>query len=378
MPPKKHPTIWPAAPHTIAKIEILKGYLDAWFPIMGRIAKWQDLLYVDGFAGPGEYTNHSTGSPIAAAVAGRTALASAGGAWQAGDIQCAFIEPDAARFGNLEERLAPFLDDAKLRIHLFHSSFVDGLAALEAKMPAHFRGGAPLLAINDPFGATGAPFTAVARILGSPASEVLINLDADGISRILLAGASAQHERLLTEIFGDESWREGLSPDKEIRHLCAQVLALYKRRLRSLAGVRYVFSFEMRDQASALSYFLVFASQHPKGLEKMKEAMKRIDQDGSYRFTDGRVDQPTLFRYDDLAEWNRRLHEEFEGKQVGWAALQDYALNETPFTNPRAMLKALESQDLISVTSQGAGRRKGTFPEGKIASIEFVRRGTNG
>jgi three-Cys-motif partner protein len=112
MPPKKHPTIWSAAPHTIAKIQILKGYLQAWFAIMGRIARRQDLLYVDGFAGPGEYTNHATGSPIAAAVASRAALAPAGGAWQAGYIHCAFIEPDAERFGNLEERLAPFLCQA--------------------------------------------------------------------------------------------------------------------------------------------------------------------------------------------------------------------------------------------------------------------------
>src|SRR5438105_3576529 len=103
MPPKKHPTIWPAAPHTIAKIEILKGYLHAWFAIMGRFARRRHLLYVDGFAGPGEYTNHPTGSPIAAAVAGRTALATAGAGWQAGDIHCAFIEPDAERFDNLDE-----------------------------------------------------------------------------------------------------------------------------------------------------------------------------------------------------------------------------------------------------------------------------------
>jgi len=44
MPPKKHPTIWPAAPHTIAKIEILKGYLQAWLAIMGLGVRRQHLL----------------------------------------------------------------------------------------------------------------------------------------------------------------------------------------------------------------------------------------------------------------------------------------------------------------------------------------------
>jgi three-Cys-motif partner protein len=378
MPPKKHPTIWEAAPHTIAKIDILKGYLQAWFAIMGRFARRQPLLYIDGFAGPGEYTNHATGSPIAAAVAGRTALTSASGGWQAGEIHCAFIEAEVERFANLEARLVPFLNDTRLRIHLFNSSFIEGLAALEAKMPTHFQGGAPLLAFIDPFGATGAPFATVARILGSPASEVLINLDADGISRILLAGASADHERLLYEIFGDDTWREELSPDMGISRLCAQVLALYKRRLHSLPGVRYVFSFEMRDRNNTLTYFLVFASQHPKGLEKMKEAMKKLDQDGSYCFTDGRVDQPTLFRYDDVAEWSRRLYATFRGQKTGWASLNDYALNETPFTNPKSMLKDLEKRDLIRVDSGGARRTRLTFPEEKVVSVEFEGGGTHG
>jgi three-Cys-motif partner protein len=60
MPQKKLPTIWNAPPHTIAKIEMLRAYLVAWFQILGRSRPGQDLLYVDGFAGPGEYLRFST------------------------------------------------------------------------------------------------------------------------------------------------------------------------------------------------------------------------------------------------------------------------------------------------------------------------------
>ena len=59
-------TIWPAEPHTIAKIQILQAYLLPYFKILGQTMINQPILYVDGFAGPGEYTNHPTGSPIAA------------------------------------------------------------------------------------------------------------------------------------------------------------------------------------------------------------------------------------------------------------------------------------------------------------------------
>src|SRR4051812_27083349 len=98
MPPKKQPTVWKADPHTIAKIAILKGYLTAWFPILGRGRPNQDLLYVDGFAGPGVYTNYPTGSPLVALEAARSALDATAGQWIAGNIHCAFIERDRKRF----------------------------------------------------------------------------------------------------------------------------------------------------------------------------------------------------------------------------------------------------------------------------------------
>ena len=47
-----HDTLWEAEPHTLAKHAVLRGYLEAWFPILGS---WSGrLLYVDGFAGPGD------------------------------------------------------------------------------------------------------------------------------------------------------------------------------------------------------------------------------------------------------------------------------------------------------------------------------------
>jgi len=57
-------TVWDLEPHTEAKHEILKRYLQAWFPIM---SKWNGrILYIDGFAGPGEYSNGDPGSPLIA------------------------------------------------------------------------------------------------------------------------------------------------------------------------------------------------------------------------------------------------------------------------------------------------------------------------
>jgi len=48
-------------------------------------------------------------------------------------------------------------------------------------------------------------------------------------------------------------------------------------------------------------------------------------------------------------------------------------LNQTPFRNSKSMLATLEKQKLIRVVSQDAKRRKGTFKEGAVKSIEFLR-----
>jgi three-Cys-motif partner protein len=59
------PTVWELEPHTRAKHELLKRYLQAWMIILSQ-GKFAEILYIDGFAGPGEYAGGEAGSPIIA------------------------------------------------------------------------------------------------------------------------------------------------------------------------------------------------------------------------------------------------------------------------------------------------------------------------
>ena len=62
MPPES--TLWDLDPHTIGKHLVLKNYMNAWLPIMSR---WNGrVLFIDAFAGPGEYSKGELGSPIIA------------------------------------------------------------------------------------------------------------------------------------------------------------------------------------------------------------------------------------------------------------------------------------------------------------------------
>ena len=377
MSSKKPTEPWRAEPHTLAKIAILKTYLESWFSIFGISRKGQDVLYIDGFAGPGIYAEGENGSPVEALIA--SAKISGSPLWKGGKINCAFIESNRSIFSILKERIAPFLSNSKLSIKVYNNTFIEGFNTLKMDLPQFFSSELPLFAFIDPFGPSGAPFSIVKEILSSPTSEVLINFDSDGLARIYKLYTSGKDngsaENILNLAFGDKSWQS--VPVAELskhsfKNIAPLMMELYKEKLFQLPNVKYVFPFEMRDKNDQHSYYLIFASQHHLGLEKMKVAMKKIDQTGDYRFSDARVDQEVLFKYDDVTETARLLYEHFLERKVLWEEIRLYTLNHTPFVNPKSMLSILEKKDVIKVYPENPKRRKGTFPDGTVKSIEFL------
>src|SRR6266699_5439259 len=94
-------TLWAMDDHTRAKHEILRRYLEGWLPIMtsynGRI------IYLDGFAGPGEYDKGEPGSPL---IAIDTFLNHTYSPIRTKEVQFFFIEQDPPRYKHLKQLLA--------------------------------------------------------------------------------------------------------------------------------------------------------------------------------------------------------------------------------------------------------------------------------
>ena len=371
MPSFKPSDLWKAEPHTLAKIEIVRRYLYLWFYILGT--KNKRLVYIDGFAGPGGYTNSNDSSPTAALGAARTAaerLSASGIPPQ--EWLFYFIErrPDFA--SNLSSVIGETSWPGEFRLDVQTGTFNEKFTGIMATMKRFPGGIPPTFAFIDPFGATGVPFSHVAEILKNRSSEVLINLDSDGIGRLVAAAESIEKNRQhLDMIFGDLSWREKLNPKAFMPDLCAHVLALYKSRLRALPNVDYCFSFAMRSTREALNYHLVFASQHPLGLRKMKEAMKAVDQSGSYSFSDDAVGQGH-FSFTEPGEPAIRMLHELGDVWRPWKHFDDFALNESPFGNPKSMLAYLKSKGKVEVQWVGPPSKTG-FPENRIKLIRLNR-----
>jgi hypothetical protein len=122
-----------------------------------------------------------------------------------------------------------------------------------------------------------------------------------------------------------------------------------------------------------MDYHLVFATQHGVGLEKMKEVMKQFAQEGAYVFADdsqGR--QNALFRFDEPACHADEMAQEFKGRTVSYGEVQQYALNESPFTNPKKMLNSLEKAERIRVTCDKPSRRIGQYPHHRHHSMRIA------
>lgn len=364
-------TVWPAEPHTIAKIKILEAYLKAWFGIMGSRQRDRTICYIDGFAGPGSYSNFPDGSPVVALKTAVSAKFQMRSKWIAGDVQLHFVEKSQQFLRFLKDKVNAIEVPEGIHVRYHQGTFAESAPNILKLLRVELRKPPVLFSFIDPFGATGVPFSVVKSLLSTTSSEVLMNFDADGIGRIFLAGESAAHERHLDEIFGDTNWKNELVRDTSTRELYVSALDAYKKRLKENADCKYVFPFEMKNRTDSLSYFLLFASNHERGLEKMKEAMKTVDQDGSYCFSDAVVMQPKLFRFDNPEDFSKEMERHFEGQTASFGELKMFALEKTPFVNPKSMLKVLEEQGKISITSLNPKRRRGTFSEESTVSVVF-------
>ena len=112
--------LWERKSHTAAKHSILRRYLEAWFP---KLAWTRRVVFIDGFAGPGEYSGGEHGSPI---IAMNAAL------YHKGDLsECellfVFVERDYARFRHLRGLLERINRTENVKVRAEHGDFADHL-----------------------------------------------------------------------------------------------------------------------------------------------------------------------------------------------------------------------------------------------------------
>lgn len=356
--------IWEAEPHTLAKHDILKRYLQAWFPI---IDSWSDnMIYFDGFCGPGIYKGGETGSPI---IALREAANHS--RKLTGNVSFIFSDTDHRRIKNLEEEIAKIDVPENFNVSAINCSFENCLSALLLQIRTNIH--PPVFALIDPFGFKGIPFKSIKSLMERRSCECLITFMVDSMNRWL----DDDRETIAKHIQSAFGTEEACPIDLlNTRNRIIELRDAYYQKLRSIA--KFIRHFEMRDSNNRILYYLFFISNHRKGYIKMKEAMWKVEPRGSFSFSDSTdPGQSILFNNEDL--WlpmmKKTITEKYAGmKLVDVEDVLDYVEVQTGYlgTHMKKALKELESDNCIVVESQkknGKKRNRGTFPNGTIISF---------
>lgn len=348
-PPRKK--VWELPPHTEMKHAILKRYMGAWLP---KLRTFGRVVFVDGFAGPGEYAGGEPGSPtivLDLAANHQQDLSAC-------EINLVFIEKNKARLENLQTVAARREIPDHITLHYIDAPFADALDTILAEVESDGGRLAPSFVMIDPFGWTGIPFRLIERLGGHARSEVFVTFMYEDINRFI---NHPDQEGNWDELFGTPEWT-GINQVAGADARRDFLLTLYLNQLRQ-AGFSYVYPFEMRDDGNRVQYYLVFGSQSLDGLAAMKEAMWKVAPDGSFTFSDyvhaRERTKPPLLRdgpnYDDLKSriWDRLA----ERSWIDVATeLREFVLVETPYLDThykKQILSPAEKSEEIEVRRPG-------------------------
>ena len=353
-------TLWRRDEHTEGKHLVLEQYLKAWFPILGMRKTNGRILFVDGFAGPGEYRGGEDGSPV---VAMRVLAEHSAKSRIAAEVVFHFIEqePDRAQhLRRLVDAWRPKLP-ATARVHVRQGSFDGSMTEVLGDLAEQGKRMAPALVMIDPFGVSGMPMRTIGRILANPKCEVYVSFMWEPMNRFV---SLPEFEVPMDESFGSSEWRGARQLEgRERRDFLHD---LYRRRLKEV-GATQVVLFHL-FAGNRLKYSIFFGTGHTLGSDRMKEAIWKADPSGDYSFRGGEQAQIS-FLEPNFAPLQEALQERFEA--AGWVSIKkieefvrsDATIFHTGQMRSQALIP-MERAGRIEVKVNDRIRKKGsTYPK---------------
>ena len=319
--------LWERDLHTAAKHALVSRYLQAWFPIMTTTFRDTGITILDGYAGPGEYTNSIESSPV---IIMEQALRPEVTSTRA-PLRLIFIEEQRERAEHLAALLARRFPPYIRPPHMHAAVHQGDCGDLYEQLIADAGGWAgPVFANLDGWGVdTG--YDVVQRIARQRSSEVLVTFQEQFFTRF----ADVQDQQAGDRVFGVREWRDVAkqpTPNKK-----PFLLNLYRQRLID-AGFTYILTFEMVDEGGHALY-LFFGTTSVRAVEKFKDGLWEVDVVGGQRFRDPR--HPDQLSLDVNAPDYTPLRNEVlalvtEHGEMGVEDLRQHTLIQTIYRKPDA------------------------------------------
>lgn len=368
------PPVWEADPHTLAKHAILRRYLQAWMPILAHQSHRagqgrREILFIDGFAGPGEYVGGQEGSPI---IAIRAALEHSH-AFPT-PIRFVFIEKDRERHTCLLQALGKHKAALAARQDVLVPPPLLGEcdALLSEMLFRQEREGVtfgPALVFLDQFGYSSVSMDLIKTVLGFPQCEVFSYLDWNWMNRFL---SDETKWAGISRAYGGDLWKPAIQFSGRQRE---QFLRdTYTKQLTDAAQAKYSWTFEMHGKGNKLLYWLFFSTNSIRGLEEMKKAMSQVDDSGrgTFTFSDANdPDQLGLFRGVSQADLAKMLSDKLSGKTMTVSEIKEYVLTKTPCFLFNEALAALEREGKLRVIDAPSERRRASFAKYPELEVRF-------
>ncbi len=361
MPPRT--TIWTLDDHTRGKHLVLKSYMDAWLPIM--LSQYKRVLFVDAFAGPGQYKNGEPGSPV---IAMRTLADHVHHKVMKGQIDYMFIEDNPERFSCLEEivKIERIKSPSFCQVRTFNDTYETVFPELVNVIESDST--VPAFVMIDPFGVSGVFMNHIKTLMEYPSTEVYISFMYREINRFASQPEFTEH---LDKLFGCSDWQQ-VSDSEDSTNRRRLFHKIYENQLRKM-GAKYVLTFELYS-GNRHVYTLFFATQNSQGCDKMKQAMWKVAPLGDFRFKGGMDLQLTLGpEVLDFSPLKDDLRNEFSlNEYVSIESIDQFMRSDkTAFhtNHHRKILADMEREGMLEV-KDGTRVRKGGFPRGTV--LRFV------
>jgi three-Cys-motif partner protein len=356
-------TLWELDPHTLGKHLVLRAYLDAWLAIMSSANT--RVLFIDGFAGPGEYSEGEEGSPQ---IALRALVDHSAGI--TAEVVYWFIEKDPARAKHLEkvvDEWRPKLP-ASTKVQVIAGSFDETMQGIFDYLDEQKSKLAPAFVMVDPFGVSGTPMSVVRRLLKNAKCEIYFSLMYEWINRFK---AAPEFEKHLDELYGCNDWRDLIKIEDAEKRRTA-LYELYEAQLRD-AGATQVIHFDIFD-GNRLKYSIFFASQHEVGADRMKAAIWKAAPQGDFAFRGSQTPQLELVVAPNFEPLKEQLSAEFgDGEWHSISEIQSFVKSDATDYHSGQLktktLKPMESEHRLQV-DPATRKRGGTYPDG--CRLKFV------
>lgn len=345
--------VWAIEPHTRAKHVILRRYLQAWLPIISNSSS--RVVFIDGFAGPGVYEGGEEGSPV---IAMRALIDHAHQKAIKSSVHFLFFEDRKDRAEQLKISIAPLESQlpGKSSATVMQGEYAALLARALDEIEANGKQLAPSLVFIDPFGVSGLPMSLVRRVLATPSCEVLINIMTGFMHRFV---GSAEFEPHMDAVYGTGDWRQARQLDGSARIDFLRRLYVNELSRNDVKGrAEFVRMFSMHNKSDQPIYDLVFATNHPLGIDRMKDAMWKVDSSGGERFSDATdPQQATLLDGGETHDAGlvSMLCENFTGQSVLWPTVED-RIRRSPFRILKNSLKRAAKDSSAGFVIECLGR----------------------